>query len=59
MANIKPYPENFTKWDKIVIDKGELTMGQFLEAFKAQTGLNITLLYHKVRRWDEEEEEEG
>ena len=27
---------------------GELTLGQFLSAFKEQTGLNVTLLYHKA-----------
>ena len=31
-----------------MVDKGELTLGAFLEAFKAQTGLNVTLLFHKA-----------
>ena len=49
MAHVKPYPKDFTKWDRIVIDKGqELTLGAFLAAFKEQTGLNVTLLFHKA-----------
>jgi len=48
MAHVKPYPADFTKWDRIVIEQGPLTLGGFLEAFKKQTGLNITLLFHKA-----------
>lgn len=40
------------QWDKIVIDKGELTMRGFLDAFKAQTQLNVTLLFHKASDMD-------
>lgn len=40
------------QWDKIVIDKGVLTMRGFLDAFKAQTGLNVTLLFHKASDLD-------
>lgn len=46
MTDVKCYPEKFTKWDKIVIARGKLSMQQFLDAFKEQTGLNVTVLYH-------------
>jgi len=48
MTVVKCYPEGFTKWDKIVVNRGRLTMQQFLDAFKEQTGLNITVLYHSA-----------
>lgn len=48
MTDVKCYPEGFTKWDKIVIARGRLTMQQFIDAFKEQTGLNITVLYHQA-----------
>jgi hypothetical protein len=34
------------QWDKIIIDKGELTLRGFLDAFKEQTGLNVSMLFH-------------
>ena len=39
----------FTKWDKIVIDTGKLTVQGFMDAFQAETGLTVTLLFHKVK----------
>ena len=35
-----------------MIDKGELTMREFLAAFKEQTGLNVTLLFHAASDLD-------
>jgi hypothetical protein len=49
MSDVKCRPPGFTKWDKTVIDKGDLTLKQFLEQFKATTGLTCTLLLHAVR----------
>ena len=49
MADVKCRPPGFTKWDKTVIDQGEMTLKEFLAAFKATTGLNCTLLMHAVR----------
>mmetsp|Transcript_25362 Transcript_25362/g.33102 ORF Transcript_25362/g.33102 Transcript_25362/m.33102 type:complete len:1104 (+) Transcript_25362:37-3348(+) len=48
MAETKCQPPGFTKWDKTFIDKGDLTLKQFLDAFKEVTGLNCTLLLHGV-----------
>ncbi|CAM9241253.1 unnamed protein product [Chrysoparadoxa australica] len=52
MAEVKCIPTGFTKWDRTVINKGDLTMRQFLEAFKEVTGLNCTLLFHGVSEID-------
>ncbi|CAM9877446.1 unnamed protein product, partial [Sphacelaria rigidula] len=38
MAETKCKPSGFTKWDKTWVDKGELTLRQFLAAFKEITG---------------------
>jgi ubiquitin-activating enzyme E1 len=48
MAEVKCRPAGFTKWDRTIIDQGILTLSQFLAAFKAQTGLNCTLLLHSA-----------
>ena len=37
-AEVKCVPSGFTKWDRTWIDKGDLTVKQFLEAFKEITG---------------------
>ena len=39
--------EGFTKWDQLVFE-GNLTLNEFLEAFKARTGANVGMLYHPV-----------
>jgi ubiquitin-activating enzyme E1 len=52
MAHMKPYPTDFTKWDSIVVDEGPLSLEGFLAAFRRQTGLNVTLLYHKASGMD-------
>ena len=52
MAHVKPYPTDFTKWDSIVVDEGPLSLEGFLAAFRRQTGLNVTLLYHKASGMD-------
>ena len=49
MEEVKTYPKEFTKWDKIVIDTGKLTVQGFMDAFQAETGLTVTLLFHKVK----------
>jgi hypothetical protein len=33
MALVKPVPEGFTCWDKIVIDQGDITVAQLLKIF--------------------------
>lgn len=33
MADVTPVPAGFTCWDKVVVDKGPLTLRQFLEVF--------------------------
>jgi ubiquitin-activating enzyme E1 len=49
MCEVLTYPEDFTKWDKIKIGGGnQLTLGEFMEAFKAETGLNVTFMSHSV-----------
>jgi ubiquitin-activating enzyme E1 len=48
MEEVKTFPPEFTKWNKIVIDKGKLTVQGFMDAFQAETGLTVTLLFHKV-----------
>ncbi|CAM9422602.1 unnamed protein product, partial [Phaeothamnion confervicola] len=52
MAEVCCIPPGFTKWDRTVIDRGELTLAQFLAAFKEATGLNCTLLFHAVSEID-------
>jgi hypothetical protein len=50
---VKCYPPAFTKWDKIMVDKGQrLTMRQFFDAFRENTSLNITQMYHFVTELD-------
>ena len=53
MAEVRCLPSGFTKWDKTVVDKGDLTLRQFLEAFQEATGgLQCTLLFHAVSEID-------
>jgi len=46
MAEIKCRPSGFTKWDKTVIHRGDLTLREFLNVFNEQTSLNVTVLLH-------------
>uniref|UniRef100_A0A7S1GCU7 Ubiquitin-activating enzyme E1 C-terminal domain-containing protein n=1 Tax=Bicosoecida sp. CB-2014 TaxID=1486930 RepID=A0A7S1GCU7_9STRA len=48
METTVPVPDGFTKWDKTVIDKGELTVQEFLDAFKEKTGGVIWQLFHRL-----------
>jgi ubiquitin-activating enzyme E1 len=49
MCEVLTYPEDFTKWDKIKVGGGnQLTLGEFMEAFKAETGLTVTFMSHSV-----------
>merc|ERR1711871_81526 len=48
MAEVKTMPQGFTKWDKMKVQRGPLTLQQFIAAFKEMTGLTITLLYHEI-----------
>ena len=48
MAEVKCRPPGFTKWDKTKIDVGDVTLSEFLAAFKESTGLNCTYLSHKL-----------
>ncbi|CAM9113613.1 unnamed protein product [Choristocarpus tenellus] len=52
MAETKCVPSGFTKWDKTVVDKGDLTMREFLAAFKEVTGLTCVLLLHSISNAD-------
>jgi len=52
MAETKCRPPGFTKWDKTIIDSGNLTLRGFLDAFKEKTGLTCTLLLHGVGELD-------
>eukprot|EP00752_Nemacystus_decipiens_P009825 g8767.t1 len=52
MAEVKCIPSGFTKWDRTWIDKGALTLAQFLAAFKETTGLTCSLLFHSVSEID-------
>lgn len=52
MAETKCQPPGFSKWDKTMIDEGDLSVQQFLDAFKSVTGLNCTLLLHGVSEID-------
>lgn len=38
MSEVKCLPAGFTKWDRTTVDKGDLTLGGFLKAFKEVTG---------------------
>ena len=42
LAEVVCKPQGFTKWDKTLIEGSELTLDEFLEQFKAKTGLNCT-----------------
>lgn len=46
MSEVICKPSGFTKWDKTPIKAGSLTVQQFLDEFKKETGLNCTSLYH-------------
>ncbi|CAM9696526.1 unnamed protein product [Ascophyllum nodosum] len=52
LEEVKCVPSGFTKWDRTWIDRGNLTLGEFLEAFKDVTGLNCSLLFHHVSEID-------
>jgi len=45
LADVKPIPDGFTIWDKVVIDMGDLTVNQLLEALpKIHHGCKATFL---------------
>jgi len=46
LADVIPVPDKFTVWDKTVVDAGDLTVGQFLEAYaKVNNGVKISMLF--------------
>mmetsp|Transcript_6734 Transcript_6734/g.11868 ORF Transcript_6734/g.11868 Transcript_6734/m.11868 type:complete len:1134 (+) Transcript_6734:262-3663(+) len=47
LETVKCRPEGFTIWDKTKIKEGSLTLQEFLNAFKAETGLNCSTLNHE------------
>eukprot|EP00455_Lapot_gusevi_P024090 TRINITY_DN24_c0_g1_i5.p1 TRINITY_DN24_c0_g1~~TRINITY_DN24_c0_g1_i5.p1 ORF type:complete len:1100 (-),score=574.74 TRINITY_DN24_c0_g1_i5:196-3444(-) len=55
--DVIPYPDGFTSWDKIVIDQGDMTLGEFVEAFpKIHHGVVPSLLFkHGITAKDIEE----
>lgn len=38
LEEVKCIPSGFTKWDTTMVDKGDLTLAEFLKAFKEITG---------------------
>eukprot|EP00944_MAST-04C_sp_MAST-4C-sp1_P014587 g14587.t1 len=55
MEEVKCKPPGFTKWDKTEVEIDiNTTLGQFLELFKKQTGLNCDLLLHSCAETAEE-----
>ncbi|CAM9728043.1 unnamed protein product [Scytosiphon promiscuus] len=52
LEEVKCIPPGFTKWDRTWIDKGDLTLNQFLAAFKESTGLTVSLVFHSVSEID-------
>merc|ERR1712176_461167 len=47
-----PYPRNWTSWDSLVVDAGNLTIGEFVEKFpKLFDGITVELL-HKLGKMD-------
>lgn len=38
LAEVKCIPTGFTKWDRTTVDTGDLSLGEFLKAFKEVTG---------------------
>ena len=49
MCEVTPKPDGFTKWDKTVITgTPATTLREFMALFKAQTELNITMLFSPV-----------
>jgi len=41
-----PYPPNWTSWDSLVVDDGNLTVGDFVKKFKALfDGISVELLF--------------
>eukprot|EP00483_Globobulimina_turgida_P000543 UN00543 len=47
-----PYPPNFTSWDSLVVDKGNLSIGEFVEEFpKLFGGITVELL-HKLGKME-------
>lgn len=46
LSDVIPVPDKFTVWDKTVVDAGDLTVGQFLEAYaKSNNGVQISMLF--------------
>lgn len=41
MAETKCKPSGFTKWDRTWVDRGELSLGEFLNVFKEMTGVSV------------------
>tara|TARA_R110002050_G_scaffold68378_1_gene148361 strand:+ start:193 stop:372 length:180 start_codon:yes stop_codon:yes gene_type:complete len=33
LSDVVPVPDGFTVWDKVVVDRGDLTLKQFLEVY--------------------------
>jgi len=46
MSSVRCIPSGFTKWAKTVVKEGALTVQEFLDAFKAKTGVNCTAILH-------------
>jgi len=46
MSDVIPVPPGFTCWDKVIVDKGELTLRQFLDTFpKVHYGCKIVEIH--------------
>jgi len=50
MCTIKPIPPDFTVWDKVIIDKGDLTVAEFLKVFpEVHFGCTIHIIFFDIK----------
>lgn len=49
MCMVKPVPEGWTTWDRVVVDKGDLTVQEFIDIFPSvHHGCKIESLFFKI-----------
>jgi len=57
LSTVKPVPPKFTCWDKVIIDKGDLTVKEFLTVFpEVHFGCTIDSLFFKTVKKTEDNE---
>jgi ubiquitin-activating enzyme E1 len=55
MTEVVPVPDRFTCWDKVEIDRGDLTVSELIEAFpQVHYGCQITALFFQEVQKDED-----